>query len=238
MATITFRVWDGGILADAVSCVLSDRTGSYGIKRTSTGAVIVPAGTVLVKTFTGIYSYVFTPPARLVQYTIWVKVVTRAGTDYYELLYTPPAEDITIVTPADILHRHLIQVSRLFADPPSEDDWPLYNGRLPDTPHVDDDIAAIFDTPGIVRPKNMHGESQTSHGIQLRTRSVEEGDGYSKLKAVLNALLPISRETIVLGTEMWMIQNVNQASDIVRIAVDDKKRYHLTLSLLMKIKQV
>ena len=54
MTTLTFKVYDAdGNLADADDVpVLSDKTGTYGIKRNDTGATIIAANTVLTKSAT------------------------------------------------------------------------------------------------------------------------------------------------------------------------------------------
>jgi len=52
-----------GELYDPSAIVLSDITGTWGVRRTDTGATVVAAGTALARVSTGEYSYTFTDPA-------------------------------------------------------------------------------------------------------------------------------------------------------------------------------
>jgi len=77
-----------GALVDADSVVLSDRTGTYGVKRDDTDAVVVAAGTAMTKTGTGIYTYSFDEPAPDLNYTYVVKWVYN-GTTFFDEHRTP-----------------------------------------------------------------------------------------------------------------------------------------------------
>jgi hypothetical protein len=61
------------------SVVLCDPTGTYGIKRNDTNAVVVPAGTPLAREGVGVYSYTFTEPAPGLTYTAYIKYTTVDG---------------------------------------------------------------------------------------------------------------------------------------------------------------
>lgn len=58
-----------GVLTNAATAKLSDATGTYGIKRNDTNAVVVADGTDLTHDGTGLYSYSFTDPAAGLTYT-------------------------------------------------------------------------------------------------------------------------------------------------------------------------
>jgi hypothetical protein len=77
-----FRV--EGVLTDPTSIVLSDATGTYGVKRNDTNAVVVADGTAMTKVSTGIYSYTFTEPAAGLSYTSWIEIVYGGATYYVE----------------------------------------------------------------------------------------------------------------------------------------------------------
>lgn len=85
MATRTVRanLRVDGTLTSASAAVLSDSTGTYGIKRDDNDAVVVAAGTVMTESQTGVYEYTFTEPAEALEYTAWAKL-TYNGIDYYQ----------------------------------------------------------------------------------------------------------------------------------------------------------
>lgn len=65
----------GGVLTNATTAVLSDATGTYGIKRNDTDAVVVADGTALVNSSTGVYTYSFADPASDLTYTYALEFV-------------------------------------------------------------------------------------------------------------------------------------------------------------------
>jgi hypothetical protein len=81
-ATIT-RTWKvDGVLTDVTTALLSDPTGTYGLKRDDTGATVVADGTAMTKSATGTYTYTFTDLEDGVAYTAWVEFV-YAGQTYH-----------------------------------------------------------------------------------------------------------------------------------------------------------
>jgi uncharacterized phiE125 gp8 family phage protein len=64
-----------GVLVDAKTAKLSDASGTYGIKRNDTGAVVVADDTDLTHDGTGLYSYSFTDPALDLTYTYALEFV-------------------------------------------------------------------------------------------------------------------------------------------------------------------
>lgn len=73
-----------GVLTDATSAKLSDPTGTYGVKRDDTDAVVVADGTAMTKVSTGTYEYSFTEPASGLSYTAYVEFVYGGQTYYLE----------------------------------------------------------------------------------------------------------------------------------------------------------
>jgi len=69
-----------GVYFDPTSVVLSDTTGTYGVKRDDTDAVVVAAGTAFTKTATGKYEYTFTPSVGGLTYTYVTKWVHEGET--------------------------------------------------------------------------------------------------------------------------------------------------------------
>lgn len=78
----TWRVED--VLTDVTSALLSDPTGTYGVKRNDTGAVVVADGTEMTHSATGIYDYSFTDVAG-VAYTAYVEFVYEHTTFRFQV---------------------------------------------------------------------------------------------------------------------------------------------------------
>jgi phage gp36-like protein len=76
----TFRVDEA--LADATSVVLSDPTGTFGVRRMDTSAVVVADGTAMTNASTGVYRHTFTAPAAGLTYE-WVAEVVYEGVTYH-----------------------------------------------------------------------------------------------------------------------------------------------------------
>jgi hypothetical protein len=70
-----------GVLEDATTVTLSDSGATYGIKVNSSGAVAVAAGTAVVNSSEGVYTY-DTSALSVGNYTVSWKIVDAAGTRY------------------------------------------------------------------------------------------------------------------------------------------------------------
>jgi hypothetical protein len=69
---------------DPTSIVLSDPTGTYGVKRNDTDAVVVADGTAMTKIATGVYEHTFTAPAAGLTYTYYNEWVYGGETHHHE----------------------------------------------------------------------------------------------------------------------------------------------------------
>ena len=66
-----FKVDD--VLTDMTSVILSDPTGTYGVKRNDTDAIVVADGVAMTKSATGSYTHSFTQPEAGLTYTYWTE---------------------------------------------------------------------------------------------------------------------------------------------------------------------
>lgn len=82
MPTIQTKFRVDGVLTDPTSIVLSDSGATYGVQRTDTDALVVAAGTAMVKTSTGVYAYTFSDPAYGLTYRYSIKAVYDGETFY------------------------------------------------------------------------------------------------------------------------------------------------------------
>lgn len=73
-----------GVLTDVTSVVLSDPTGTFGVRRLDTGATVVAANTALNHDGTGQYSYSFADPAPGLSYDYWITFVYNGATYRFE----------------------------------------------------------------------------------------------------------------------------------------------------------
>ncbi len=80
--TITFQHRVGGVLTNVTSAVLSDPTGTFGVKRDDTSAVVVADGAAMTHQSTGVYTYAFTDPG--VAMTGYVEYIYNSATYHLE----------------------------------------------------------------------------------------------------------------------------------------------------------
>jgi len=85
LLTFTHRV--ASVLTDADSVVLSDPTGTFGVKRTDTDAVVVADATAMTRTAAGTYQYSFTAPAEGLTYTWYAEWIYLGATYRAEFSY-------------------------------------------------------------------------------------------------------------------------------------------------------
>lgn len=73
-----------GVLTNVTSAKLSDPTGTYGVKRNDTNAVVVADGTSMTNSATGTYDYSFTD-IQDIAYTAYVEIVYAGAAYYFEV---------------------------------------------------------------------------------------------------------------------------------------------------------
>ncbi len=81
-STLTVRIVIDGLPAAGLDVRLSDPTGTYGVKRNDTDAVVVAAGTPMTDLGGGTYSHTFDDPAPELTYTGWVEYVHDGQTHH------------------------------------------------------------------------------------------------------------------------------------------------------------
>jgi hypothetical protein len=96
----TFRV--EGILTDVTTAKMSDPTGTYGIRRNDTLAVIVADGTNMIHSATGVYEFSF-EDIQDIAYTAYVEFVYLGSTFHFEVDIPARAETGTMVASYSML---------------------------------------------------------------------------------------------------------------------------------------
>jgi hypothetical protein len=86
MATRLIRkTWSvENVLTNVTTAKLSDPTGTYGVKRNDTSAVVVADGTAMTNSSTGVYEYSFTDTVGIA-YTAYVEFVYSGATYHFEV---------------------------------------------------------------------------------------------------------------------------------------------------------
>jgi len=98
--TLTETFKKNGALIEVESCILSDPTDTFGVKRDDTDEVIVVNNTPMTKVGTGIYTYSFDEPTGEtgLTYTYWVEWVYEGRTYHTQHSATGAVEDDLALT--------------------------------------------------------------------------------------------------------------------------------------------
>ena len=92
MSTVTKTFKIDGVATNMTSVTLSDSTGTFGVKRNDTDAVVVADGTAMSNPSTGTYSYTFDDPAYDLTYTAAFEIVYSGETYWIEDTFTGPSQ--------------------------------------------------------------------------------------------------------------------------------------------------
>lgn len=115
-STITFRWYVDDVLTDLDAApTLRDPTGTYGVKRDDTDAVVVAAEAAFTRQSTGLYTYTFTDPAPNLDYTYYVRYVFETAVFEEEGTLVGGGGDVTLnsylsVADADAIADELLSV--------------------------------------------------------------------------------------------------------------------------------
>ena len=112
MSTITFLHAISGVNTDVTSAKLSDSTGTYGVRRTDTGAVVVNDGTDMTRVSAGLYQYEFTDPANDLTYEYAVEFVYNNVTKYQASTMLGPTSSLGGTTLSDLISRVRVNTNR------------------------------------------------------------------------------------------------------------------------------
>ena len=122
----------------------------------------------------------------------------------------------------------------IVTEPSDGGDWPLYTSHLPD---VIGDCGAIYDRSGKLDGKLSNGEVISHPGIQLSIRSDDYETGYAKAEAIALLLDGVNKETVVIGTDSYLLQNVSRAAFIIS-NIDAKRRFLFMVNFLVTLKKL
>ena len=135
-------------------------------------------------------------------------------------------------SPAEMIREYLINEG-IVTEPSDGLAWPGYVSSMPDGGTVKDDAICIYDTTGIIQNRAMgSGEYSERFGVQVRIRSKEHTEGYTKARAVAYALDVLLRAAVtVVGGQAYEIHAVSRGVVLVLgPGQDDKRRRLFTIN--------
>jgi len=140
------------------------------------------------------------------------------------------------IAPSALIANLLVQVAAVMTSPLDEADWSLYIGHMPD---VKRNVGCVYDTVGILDGRSMRDGRVVEHsGIQLRTRSFNYADAFSKateLRDVMNAILNV---TVSVDSNQFLICAASERTPVTYIGLDEERRFNFTVNYTVTIEKL
>lgn len=249
--------WIADLPPDSV--VLTDPTGTYGVRRVADGEIIVVAGQVVEEVSESHYSVSFNDPDGLFgTYEAWVEI--NSGGSIYRLhkfLRTTGATDnaSTINSAALVLAEILRELGEASnpveinsGDPQALFVWPVAIRATQDVP---DEFITAYDSGGVVDmityDENNHRIIVEHCDVQLRVRGKRDDYMGAKSKArslkeiltnIRNYEISVSSEIENEPPELYRVNVVTPLSKEAFIGNDDKGRPMFTVNFRTSINKV
>lgn len=145
------------------------------------------------------------------------------------------------MSPATVLTRFIINSLGKMTTPTDGENWPLYSPHMPDGDNVETNCGAVHDTLGVKDSRSISSGVVSEHpGVQIRIRTNDYDAGFAKIEDIALALDAVANETIVIGSESYMIHNVSRTSPITCLGVEPgtKRRTFFTVNCLLTLKKL
>lgn len=140
-------------------------------------------------------------------------------------------------SPAQIIKKLMVDMG-LGLEPPNVP-WPIYYSSEPDAP---DSVITVYDTQGLTGQRaNPDGERSEFHGIQVRVRAANHGNGFLKGRAIAVAFdQDVYLESVTIGAATYMVQAITRTSDVLVLGKDTptSKRSLFTLNAVCSLWEV
>ncbi len=149
--------------------------------------------------------------------------------------------DILINSPASILAAYIIdQAIGAMTDPDDGNDWPLYVNIAPDGTGIKTNIGSMYDTPGVKDGRRMEGAITDHYGIQLRIRSADDIEGYTKAEILGVSMDTIRNNTVTIGANEYELQNISRQGPVISLGIEKGTtgRRLFTVNFLTMIKRI
>ena len=141
------------------------------------------------------------------------------------------------VSPASIVAYYIINSLAKMSGPSSGSAFPLWKSHMQNKPS---NAGAIYDTSGIIEQRQMNGLVPTHQGIQIRIRTIDYETGYAKIEDIASALDEVFEQSVEIGVEEYVIQNIGRSSPIVPLGIEGGtiRRYLFTINFLLTIRKI
>lgn len=132
------------------------------------------------------------------------------------------------------------------SDPSENANWPIYISYLGDDDTLPDFAIVVYDYKGFIEGRLLTtGETIEHYGIQIRMRSLEYSDGYSKALQIANLLDAINRPSVQLGSNTYRIDAASRSS-IIPLGTDpeanrmirtsgDRRRHYFSINVHLSL---
>jgi|GEM_PF-4541833 len=145
-------------------------------------------------------------------------------------------------SPAYIMAQYFIEEG-LLTDPSSSGDWPVFVGILPDDNilDLDHDIAACIDTASVKDGRIFEdGENIFHYGFQILIRATNYNTGYQKAQELADTLELIDRDTVIISSTTYRLDNVTQTTGVVVLGQEEgsKRRELFSINFLVTLKEI
>lgn len=131
-----------------------------------------------------------------------------------------------IAHPPSVLVKEYLIAQAVGVDPTtSTDDYPIYVSVLPDDESVKDKALAVIDTTPVLQEEWLrNGQWWLRYGIQIIIRDDTYPNGFSKMKAVLDALDSLKYTSLTYDSVTYQIRSFRRTSQFALGQEADKRR--------------
>lgn len=245
MAKILFTSDIEGVPADVTSVSLSDPTGTYGLKREDTDAVVVAAGVSLSKTETGHYEYVLPSLAEGIWHTYWIAWTFGGETHHLEYHFvsvrTSAVDDTLSHTPAEIVRAYLLAegLGTLYT---LNQDWAIYVSFEPESDNVPNNLIVVYDTAPVKDARLGTGQVVQHYGILINVRALERSDAWAKAQSIQASLAGVLRQDVDCEGFGYRIPCV-AVGQVIDLGLEPqtqgrKRRSYFSLNVLIPIEHI
>lgn len=119
-------------------------------------------------------------------------------------------------------------------------DWEAFYGSLPDGSRDSDNAICFYDRPGLTQGRILAtGETIERPALQVRVRATDYLTGYTKMRAIVEAIDAIARASVTVGGNNYIITSASRNMPIpLGPEGENRRRQAFVCNLLVKVKQL
>ena len=108
----------------------------------------------------------------------------------------------------------------------SASDWPVYATFLPDEGNIDDDAVVCYDTAGKTNGRILATGEHVEHpGFQVLVRSANRSEGWTKAKAIANAIDAVFKTVVTVAGADYTLQNLSRTGHVLDVGSEPEGRH-------------